>query len=296
MLAMREMRAFLKARRARLRPSDVGLRAGNGTRRTPGLRRAEVAQLAGISEAWYTKFEMGQERALTARVVGPVAKALRLTEVERCYLSDLVNWSARDTAQTSLALPLEWGIGTVTDVVLVAYDRWMTALKWNAGANAFLGLDSEDRRFHNKLSALFLVPQMRAIFGPRWERHARLLLGVFRRNLGRDPNNTDAWRVVEGLQSAPDFGRLWKEHEVHALEEIMDADGTEPIFLTHSRFGSFEGVGAVLELPGSGGGHVWMIAPRDGVGVRLLRTATSLQLAGGALAGAHSWVAARATS
>ncbi len=84
---------FLKSRRARLRPIDVGLPEHHDDvrgRRTPGLRRSEVAQLADISTEWYTLFEMGRDRAMTARIIDPVAKALRLNRVERDYLYTLI--------------------------------------------------------------------------------------------------------------------------------------------------------------------------------------------------------------
>lgn len=81
---------FLKSRRARLRPVDVGLPDDVRGRRTPGLRRAEVARLAGISTEWYTLFEMGRDRAMTQRIIDPVAKAMQLNRVERDYLYTLV--------------------------------------------------------------------------------------------------------------------------------------------------------------------------------------------------------------
>src|SRR5579872_5540968 len=83
---------FLKSRRARLTPDQVGIHieAEPSRRRTPGLRRSEVAALAGISAEWYTLFEMGRERAMTNRIIEPVVRALQLNEVERDYLYDLV--------------------------------------------------------------------------------------------------------------------------------------------------------------------------------------------------------------
>jgi transcriptional regulator with XRE-family HTH domain len=92
-----ELGAFLRARRAQVRPSDVGLPAGPGLRRTPGLRREELAALAGVSIDYYTRIEQGKETNPSAEVLDALAAALRLDEDSHAHLYAVANQAARRT-------------------------------------------------------------------------------------------------------------------------------------------------------------------------------------------------------
>ena len=281
---------FLKTRRARLQPADVGLHDSTGVRRTPGLRRAEAAQLAGISEERYMHFEMGRERAMTPRLVARVARALGLNAVERSYLADL---AAAAPPEVPAPNPAVFGRGfdDVDDVVMIVYDRWMNAVYGNAAALALAEVGADDPRRRNALLGLFRLPSARAMYGDRWEAHTRLMLGVFRRNLARDPLHPDALRVIEDLAEDPEFRRLWDAHEVHSLGEAAAAEG-QALELTHPRYGSVRLRTALLGLPGVAG-DVRFLTPVDPADTRILRTITAMALTDGRVSGAQGVLSLR---
>ncbi len=98
-----DIRSFLATRRARLTPQQVGLPAGGGRRRVPGLRREEVAVLAGVSTEWYTRLEKGHIGGVSEDVLEAVARALQLDEAERTYLFDLARAARPPTAHPAPA-------------------------------------------------------------------------------------------------------------------------------------------------------------------------------------------------
>jgi transcriptional regulator with XRE-family HTH domain len=132
---------FLRTRRARLRPEDVGL-VSYGARRVPGLRREELAQLAGISPTYYTRLEQGQSNNASDSVLEAVARALRLNEDERLHLRNLARPAARQ--RRSARRPEMARVGTrrlvsaITGAPVLALDRRNDVLAWNTLGHALM--------------------------------------------------------------------------------------------------------------------------------------------------------------
>jgi transcriptional regulator with XRE-family HTH domain len=212
-----ELADFLRTRRAALQPEDVGLPNG-GRRRTPGLRREEVAALAGVGTTWYTWLEQGRDVRASLEVLEALARALRLTPAERTHLVLL----GRGEEAPPLAGPAERVAPSVRRLIenlganpaFVIGRRW-DYLAWNDAACALLGdLGEIPPAERNHVWQMFANPARRELFAD-WRRDARLVVAKFRadsaRNIG-DP----AWdRLIDALrESSPEFRREWKRHEV----------------------------------------------------------------------------------
>ena len=220
-----ELGAFLRARRAALRPEDVGLPQGVNHRRTPGLRREELAQLAGISVSWYTRLEQGKDVQLSAKAVARLAEALRLTAAQREYLLAL----ARGDLSGVQPAPPETVSVTLRDVLDAqgdnpAYliDARLNLLEWNRAAMSVFGfaedLAAAPEEERNLLWLIFM-DDARTWLVDR-ERHAKLLLAQFRdasRHLVNDPS---FGRFIERLQrGSPEFARWWSQYDVERAQE-----------------------------------------------------------------------------
>jgi transcriptional regulator with XRE-family HTH domain len=220
-----QLGAFLRARRAALRPQDVGLPQGVNRRQTPGLRREEVAQLAGISVSWYTRLEQGKDVQLSAKALAHVAGALQLTPAQREYLVTL----ARGDPLGVQAAPTETVSATLQDVLDAqgdhpAYliDAGLNLLAWNQAAIRVFGfaedLAAAPAEQRNLLWLIFTHDAHGWLVD--WERHAKLLLAQFRdasRHLVNDP-----WfgRFIERLtQRSQEFADWWSRHDVERVQE-----------------------------------------------------------------------------
>src|ERR671932_813213 len=126
-----ELAAFLRERRARLRPSDFGLPDGTTPRRTPGLRREEVADLAGVSHTWYTWLEQGRPIATSTQVVDALARALRLTPDEHRHLRALAGHPAPSTAAGADTSRLRRLVDAASPNLAVVYDDHFDYVVWN---------------------------------------------------------------------------------------------------------------------------------------------------------------------
>jgi transcriptional regulator with XRE-family HTH domain len=207
---------FLRARRERLRPADLGLAAG-GRRRTPGLRREEVAQLAGLSTTWYTWLEQGRDVAVAPHGLARIAAALRLDRAARLYLFELAG--RRDPTpepDVSEALPAALP-ACVAAIAAPAYvlDRPWNFRSWNApAAELFAGaLDTPDRE-KNLLRFVFLAPLARTLL-PDWPDRARRVLAEFRADCAAHLDDPAVARLLADLRRAsPEFSALWNLHGV----------------------------------------------------------------------------------
>jgi transcriptional regulator with XRE-family HTH domain len=220
-----QLGAFLRTRRAALRPQDVGLPQGVSRRHTPGLRREEVAQLAGISVSWYTRLEQGKDVQLSAKALAHVAGALQLTSAQREYLVTL----ARGDPLGGQAAPAPSVSATLQDVLDAqrdhpAYliDAGLNLLAWNQAAIRVFGF-AEDLAAapaeQRNLLWLIFIDDARTWLVDR-ERHAKLLLAQFRdasRHLVNEP-----WfgRFVEQLtQRSQEFADWWSRYDVERVQE-----------------------------------------------------------------------------
>jgi transcriptional regulator with XRE-family HTH domain len=210
----RELAAFLRAKRERLSPAAAGLPSGK-RRRTPGLRREEVAELAGIGTAWYTFLEQGRAVHPSEGALRRIARALQLSDKERTYFFNLAMERApRKRSHEEVATPpILLLLRQLRCPALLMGQRW-DLLAYNDQANAVLNLDYIPDR--NMLRALFSV-QMRRLF-PNWGPMMRQHVAAFRaQNAG---SLADPWilEVVDELrESQPEFSEFWEAHEVGEL-------------------------------------------------------------------------------
>jgi transcriptional regulator with XRE-family HTH domain len=216
-----ELGRFLRARREGIRPEDAGLPPGMGTRRTPGLRREEIATLAGVSIDYYTRLERGRETRPSPAVVDALARALRLDGEEHDYLKTLALKAARH-APVPPKPPSRAVRPTVRQILAAlrpnpAYvvSRTYDVLAANPGGERLLpGLADWPVRQRNTIRYTFLHPESRDLFAD-WERKARGCVAQLRGVAGSDPDAPDLAALVgELLVKSPDFGRLWDKYEV----------------------------------------------------------------------------------
>ncbi|GAA2069531.1 helix-turn-helix transcriptional regulator [Streptomyces albiaxialis] len=216
-----ELSGFLRSRRARLRPEDVGLPLFDDRRRVPGLRREELAQLAGVSISHYTRLEQGQYTHVSAEVLGAVASALRLCTDEREYLHNLVQ-----PPQTTPGAPargalenLKHLVDAVTGVPAYVTGRYGNALAWNRlTALTLFDFDTVPPGRRTWTHAIFLDTALRTRLSDagEWDRAARYQIGYLRLCWSRFPEDPDiAAAVTELLDSSDDFRRLWAEHPIY---------------------------------------------------------------------------------
>jgi transcriptional regulator with XRE-family HTH domain len=208
---------FLRNRRASIKPEDVGLPNG-GRRRTPGLRREEVAQLAGVGATWYTWLEQGRDVRASLDVFEAIARALRLTTAERTHLILL----GRGEEAPPCKPPAERVSPTLRRLIenlssapaFVLGRRW-DYLAWNSAACALFGdFDRIPRAARNHLWLMFMDPARREMF-PDWEKSTRMAAAKFRADSARHIGDASFDELIQALrQASPEFCKAWKRHEV----------------------------------------------------------------------------------
>ncbi|QIX51912.1 MULTISPECIES: helix-turn-helix transcriptional regulator [Rhodococcus] len=216
-----DIRSFLATRRARLTPQQVGLPAGGGRRRVPGLRREEVAVLAGVSTEWYTRLEKGHIGGVSEDVLEAVARALQLDEAERTYLFDLAR-AARPThraprarKQAQVRPRVQWMLDSMTASAAFVRNGRMDILATNAlGRALYSPLFTDDRKTANIARFQFLDPGAQDYF-PDWDGAANVTVALLRAEAGRDPHNKDLRHLVGELSTLSDeFRTRWAAHNV----------------------------------------------------------------------------------
>jgi transcriptional regulator with XRE-family HTH domain len=219
-----EVREFLTTRRARLTPDQVGLPAV-GTRRVPGLRRSEVAAVAGLSVEYYARLERGQIAGASAGVLDALARALQLDETERAHLFDLARAadgiptsgrSRRRSPSKSAPRPsLQWTLEAIKDGVAFVRDSRQNLLATNSLGRAFYSpVVGEGGRRPNLARFQFLDPASRDFY-PDWDLFAEMCVGVMRAEAGRDPHDRGLQDLIGELSTRSDtFRRLWADHNV----------------------------------------------------------------------------------
>jgi transcriptional regulator with XRE-family HTH domain len=207
---------FLRKRRACMTPSEVGLPPGL-RRRTPGLRREEVAQLANIGTSWYVWLEQGRDVHPSPQVLESLAQALRLTPNERRHLFLLAGQPL-----PPYALPAEEHVRPALQQILSDLDptpayimgrRW-DCLAWNKAADEVFGISQAPPPYgRNLIWRCFVSPQVREHF-PHWEQMARGMLAEFRTACARHPGDEWFEELIEELKRvSPEFCRWWPHHD-----------------------------------------------------------------------------------
>ncbi|MFJ2234161.1 helix-turn-helix transcriptional regulator [Streptomyces sp. NPDC087859] len=213
-----ELADFLRRGRARLDPSDVGLTAG-ARRRTPGLRREEVASLAGMSVDYYTRLEQARGPRPSRQMLTALARALRLTDVEHDHLFHLAGEepARRETASAHVRPGLLLILDRLHDTPAQVVNDCGEVLAQNAMARALVGdVMSRPRRERNLSRCFFLDPTARTLFPPEdHAHHARVQVANLRAVAAARPDDPEPAALVAELRSSSgEFARLWDEHEV----------------------------------------------------------------------------------
>ncbi len=223
--------AFLRARRELVDPADAGVRV-TGVRRTPGLRREEVATLAGLSADYYLRLEQGRDRNPSPQVLEALARVLGLDTASTHYLQGLTS-SRRTPARQPRRETVPMGIRQLLDVInLPAFveSRTFEVLAANPLATA---LSPTMATGTNRLRTMFLDPGDRALYRD-WESALAGMVAGFRTSVGTDVDDPRAVQLVGELSLvSEDFRRLWARHDVTALAGA-------PVVLDHPQVGPLE--------------------------------------------------------
>ncbi|MCR2805878.1 helix-turn-helix transcriptional regulator [Paenibacillus soyae] len=220
-----ELSRFLRTRRQKLTPQNAGLQHVEYTRRrTKGLRREEVAALAGISLPWYTSLEQGRDINVSAQVLDSLARALNLSSDEREHLFFLAS-PPRQTPKPSVNCPvvsssLQFLLDQMPQVPAYISDEKMHVLAWNRLASAVFGsFESTDWRDRNMIWRMFMLPSYRTLF-IEWESLAGSLLGHFRSLYTR--HIEDPWYtsfIAALMEGSPEFKAWWDSYEVQCTSQ-----------------------------------------------------------------------------
>lgn len=223
--ARRDVGAFLASRRARVSPGEAGLAPGVGRRRVKGLRREEVALLAGISVEYYSRLERGHVGAVSDAVLDSLARVLRLDELERAHLTELVRTAGGSptgarTGSPSTARPELAGLLDVIGAPAFVRNARLDILAANPLARVLyahvfeVAATGDDGTCPNLARSLFLDPRSRTYY-LNWDRLADNAAGTFRIELARSPGDRDLARLVERLLAeSEEFRARWSAHAV----------------------------------------------------------------------------------
>jgi transcriptional regulator with XRE-family HTH domain len=219
-----EVREFLMSRRAKLTPELAGLPAGPN-RRVAGLRRTEVATLAGVSVEYYAKLERGAIAGASSSVLDAIARALQLDDTERRHLFDLARAAdgiplsgrpRRRVSKTAVNRPsLQWALDTITGGIAFVRNQHQDLLATNELGRAFYApLIGDGGRTPNLARFQFLDPASRDFY-PDWDLFSEMCVAIMRTEAGRDPHDKGLHDLVGELSTRSDtFRRLWGAHDV----------------------------------------------------------------------------------
>jgi transcriptional regulator with XRE-family HTH domain len=216
-----EIREFLTSRRAQITPEQAGLHS-YGSRRVPGLRREEVAVLAGVSVPYYTRLERGDINGASQSVLEALARALELDDAERAHLFDLARAAQptgvrprRRRAKQRVRPELQWTLDAVTGAAaFVGNDRLDLLAANHLGRALFSELYATPTRPVNSARFVFLDPRAETFYDD-WERVAGWCVATLRWAAGRDPYDRDLSDLVDELATHSEaFRTRWAAHDV----------------------------------------------------------------------------------
>jgi transcriptional regulator with XRE-family HTH domain len=215
-----QIREFLTTRRAKITPAQAGLPAGAGPRRVPGLRREEVAVLAGVSTDWYVRLEKGHIGGVSEDVLDAVARALRLDEAERAHLFDLARAAKPRRAPArrgaaGIRPSLRRVLDSMTGTAAFIRNGRLDLLAANQLGRALYAPAFDDpERPANLARFNFLDPRSRDFY-PDWDGSADTTVAILRTEVGRDPHNRDLTQLIGQLATRSEaFRTRWAAHDV----------------------------------------------------------------------------------
>lgn len=241
----RALANFLRTRRERLTPGEVGLPEGS-RRRTPGLRREEVALLANIGVSWYTSLEQGRAINPSQVVLESLAEALKLTATERQHLFTLAQYHndvmSNDPIETVTSELQKLIYSLELHPAYIMGRRW-DLIDWNACAELVFNFDTiHPPHNRNLLWRFFTTPSLKQ-HGKDWERAAKDGVARFRADNARYPGDATFAKLIQDLlQISEQFALWWSQHDVHPIE-----DGTKT--LKHPQLGQLEFSHMTLQVP-----------------------------------------------
>jgi transcriptional regulator with XRE-family HTH domain len=253
-----ELGKFLRARRARLTPGDFGMPAG-ARRKTPGLRREELALLAGVGVTWYTWLEQGREINASIQVLDAVARTLRLDDAERRHLYVLAEAVPVVAVTGHCAVPP--AIGEIVRELdplpaVVTNGRFDTLVANDAYRDLFVEWHAEPCTQHNGLWCTITEPSAREMF-PQYEAEVRYMVARFRANYAHHVGEPDWEEDIRRLSNlSSEFAELW------ALHEVMDSEPRTRTYI-HRKAGPLTFVLTELEIPSSPPARLAVYTPAD---------------------------------
>jgi transcriptional regulator with XRE-family HTH domain len=219
--AKQEIREFLTSRRARVTPEQAGLNS-YGSRRVPGLRREEVAVLAGVSVPYYTRLERGDMGGVSEGVLDALAKALQLDDAERAHLFDLARAAQPSTGRPRrrpvrqrIRPEIQWTLDAITGAAAYVSNERLDILAINPlGRALFSEMYAGPARPANNARFVFLDPRAETFYAD-WDRAARETAAILRSAAGRDPYDRDLSDLVGELATQSEaFRTHWAAHNV----------------------------------------------------------------------------------
>jgi transcriptional regulator with XRE-family HTH domain len=216
----RELGAFLRSRRERIRPEQVGLRSLR-RRRTPGLRREEVAQLAGLGVTWYTWLEQGRDIHASAQVLDAIARTLQFDAHEHSHLFTLAGVATTTIADECIALcpTIQPLIDQLEPFPASVVNSRLDLLAWNRSyASFFDDLDAIPTEDRNILWLAFTHPDWRNVIVD-WDDVAGRMVGEYRAAMAEHLDDP-AWKTLVARlhRASPEFTEVWERHEVQGVE------------------------------------------------------------------------------
>jgi transcriptional regulator with XRE-family HTH domain len=219
---LRELREFLMSRRARVSPADAGLPDGGARRRTPGLRREEVAVLAGVGASWYQWLEQGRDISVSGQVLDSVARVLRLSGAERRHLYLLAGLNPPPPEAEPDKRDMHEGLRRLIDTWMPypahIMDLYYNCVLYNDAAGIVLGMRPDNTQ--NCVVDFFTDPLYRSR-SKSWERNARTVVAQFRAASSARPDDEGFQALLAELtEVSPEFAALWAERDIEDAGQI----------------------------------------------------------------------------
>jgi transcriptional regulator with XRE-family HTH domain len=235
-----ELGDFLRSRRARLSPKSLGL-ASNRRRRTAGLRREEVAELAGIGVDWYIRLEQGRTVSPSVTTVDALARALRLTKAEHMHLRALaLRGDRRAFAIETVPAAVRRMLDALAQPAYITGRRW-DLLAWNAAAETVFAFSRIPQSDRNVLLSVLTNPATRKLFGATWEDEAKRMVAQFRANHDVWAGDPAFTALLERLRAgSAEFSTWWKAHEIRGTASGRKSLRHPKLGPLHFEYASFQ--------------------------------------------------------
>jgi transcriptional regulator with XRE-family HTH domain len=230
---------FLRSRREKLSPGAVGLPPGR-RRRTAGLRREEVAELAGIGVDWYIRLEQGRTVSPSVTTIDALARALRLSKAEHAHLRALARDADRRAfSRESVPEALRRLVGSLNQPAYITGRRW-DVLAWNAAAEEIFGFGRLAEADRNILICMLTNPHTRRLFAAGWADEAKRMVAQFRATHDLWAGDPAFLELLQRLrQGCPEFAGWWEAHDIKGVaggRKVLNHRGKGQLRFEHASF------------------------------------------------------------